>query len=152
MVGTSTSGNRDPKDYGLLLFLPPEGVLALAKLQYELGLGRSYAGLLALHKGFHDFGAINDEQWAMLEERYSKKLEIKIPEKKPEVLPPKVVAAKAAEEKLDRVFKAQMGELEARKDDIDWRFKIRQYAEKHKDLQSARDLIAKIDAKVEEAI
>lgn len=74
MVGTSSSGNRFSKDNGLLLFMPGEHQLALARLQANRGLGRSYAGLLALTEGFHELGCLDKEEYEALKERYSQKL------------------------------------------------------------------------------
>lgn len=74
MVGTASSGNRFSKEHGLLLFQPAELQLALAKLQVDRKLGRTYAGLLALTEGFYKLGCLDKEAYEALKERYSMKL------------------------------------------------------------------------------
>ena len=57
-----------------MLYLPDYLVLALAKVQVDNGLGRSFAGLLAVTEGTYKLGALPIEQYAELTERYSTKL------------------------------------------------------------------------------
>ena len=88
MVGTSSSGNHFSKEHGLLLFLPSELQLALARLQTNRSLGRSYAGLLAVTEGFHELGCLDKEEYEALKERYSQKLpcSIVVERRKPRIL------------------------------------------------------------------
>jgi len=74
MVGTHRSGNRQTKDYGLLLFLAPELQLGIARLQVKRGLGRTYAGLLAFTRGLRVEDCISEEAFERLKEKYSEKL------------------------------------------------------------------------------
>jgi len=74
VVGTHRSGNRQTKDYGLLLFLAPELQLGLARLQVQRGLGRTYAGLLAFTRGLRVEDCISEEAYERLKEKYSEKL------------------------------------------------------------------------------
>ncbi len=58
------------KGHGLLLYMPPLYVLALAQLQIKYRLGRSYAGLYALGKGFHEEGVLSDKDFEEAKEKY----------------------------------------------------------------------------------
>ena len=62
------------REHGLLLYLGPEEVLALAKLQTENELGRSYAGKLALVEGFHQLGVLSDQDYEAFKAKYSVKI------------------------------------------------------------------------------
>ena len=59
------------KGHGLVLYLAPELVLSLAKLQTVKELGRSYAGLLALTEGFYQLGVLSDVDYEEAKARYS---------------------------------------------------------------------------------
>ncbi len=62
------------KEHGVLLYLPPEVYSGFIRLQADKGLGRSYAGLLALTEGLHSFGYLSEDDYLMYIKRYSRKL------------------------------------------------------------------------------
>jgi len=59
------------RQHGLLLYLGPKEVIALAKLQANKELGRSFAGKLALTEGFHQHGVLSDEDYEEAKTRYT---------------------------------------------------------------------------------
>ena len=63
------------KAHGLLLYLPSPLYLALIRLQADRGLGRSYAGLLALTEGLYRLGYLSEDAYLQFTKRYSKPLE-----------------------------------------------------------------------------
>ena len=65
---------KAPKDHAMTLFLNPKMRMGTIKLQAELELGPSYAGLLIYNEGLHSLGKINDEDYLVNKKRYSKKL------------------------------------------------------------------------------
>lgn len=139
MVGTSKSGNRFPKEHGLLLFLPPELILALAKVQIQKEIGRSYAGLYALTVGFHQLGAISKEQFEVLEKRYSEPL-VQEPSQKP--LSPAELLDKQKLQAKDRYFLTVLDQWAIHRDS-GWRLKAYAEAEKFQNkLDSARKILA----------
>ena len=139
MTGTSKSGNRFDKEYGLLLFLKPELLLGLAKIQVLKEVGRSYAGLLALTVGFHELGAIDDETFAVFEKKYSEKLVREQPQKP---LTPVELLENQKLQSKDRYFLSVIGQWDLHPD-LKWRLKALAYAEKFQDkLESARRVLA----------
>lgn len=74
MVGNAFSGNHQSKEHGLLLYLPPELTLALAKVQVDHKLSRSRAGLLALTEGFSKLACLGELEHQFFVDRYSMKL------------------------------------------------------------------------------
>jgi hypothetical protein len=135
MVGTSKSGNRFDKEYGLLLFLKPELLLGLAKVQVQKQVGRSYAGLLALTVGFHELGAIDDETFTFFEKRYCEKL-VQEPLQKP--LSTAELMEKRRMETKDSQLKMMLVQWEIHKSESAWRLKIVSHAEKYPQLESAK--------------
>jgi hypothetical protein len=138
MVGTSKSGNRFAKEHGLLLFLPPELILALAKVQIQKEIGRSYAGLYALTVGFHQLGAISKEQFEVLEKRYSEPL-MQEPSQKP--LSPAELLQKQKLQAKDRYFLTVLAQWTLHKDPK-WRQRAFAEAEKFRELESAKRILA----------
>lgn len=67
-------GKEGFKEHGVLLYLPPELYSAFIRLQADKGLGRSYAGLLALTEGLHCLGYLSEDEHAIYVKRYSRKL------------------------------------------------------------------------------
>ena len=140
MVGTSKSGNRFSKEHGLLLFLTPELLLALAKVQVQKEVGRSYAGLLALAIGFHELGAIDDETFSVLERRYCEKL---VQEPRPKPLSTAELMEKRKLEIKNRYFLSLLDQWDLHKDPK-WRQRAFAEAEKFGDeLESARKILAR---------
>jgi hypothetical protein len=138
MVGTSKSGNRFSKDHGLLLFLGPELILALADVQVKKKIGRTYAGLYALTVGLHQLGAIDDETFAILEKRYSEKL---VPEQPQKPLTPVELLEKQKLQAKDGYFLSVLDQWDIH--DSKWRLKALANAEKFQDkLESARRVLA----------
>jgi hypothetical protein len=74
MVGKSSSGNHNSKDYGLLLYMRAELLQAHAQLMANRQLSRSNAGLLALTEGLHELGCLDKEQYEACKELYSRKM------------------------------------------------------------------------------
>lgn len=138
MVGTSRSGNRFRKDHGLLLFLAPELVIALAKVQIQKEIGRSYAGLYALTVGLHQLGVLSEEQFEVLEKRYSESL-VQEPSEKP--LSPAELLEKQKLQAKDRYFLAVLVQWNLHKDPI-WRQRVFAEAEKFGELESAKRVLA----------
>lgn len=99
-IGNSFSGNHQPKEHGLLLYLSPELQLGVCKLQVERKLGRSYAGLSALVEGLFRFGCIDEETHKILAEKYSRSV---IPEAEPRK--PRTMAEAQALHKLQELEK-----------------------------------------------
>ena len=97
------------KGHGLVLYLPDELVLSLAKVQVEFCLGRSFAGLLMTTEGAHKLGVLSDEHYEKYKNRYSAKL-LERPKKelKPvrEVSPPtlKQIRKKTELEELEKTY------------------------------------------------
>jgi hypothetical protein len=58
----------------LPLFLNAKMRMALTKLQANMELGTSYAGLYALNEGLHALNYLSDEDYQFFKKRYSKKL------------------------------------------------------------------------------
>lgn len=138
MVGTFKSGNRFSKEHGLLLFLPPELILALAKVEVQKEIGRTYAGLYALAVGLHQLGAIDDETFAFFEKRYSEKL---VPEQPQKPLTPVELLEKQKLQSKDRLFLSVLDQWDIH--DSKWRLKAFAEAEKFQDtLESARRVLA----------
>ena len=99
MVGSHDSGNPHSREHGLLLFLSPELTLGIARLQVKKELGRSYAGLLALTEGLFKLGAIPEDVYRALTERYSQPL---VQERKK--VTQKDLEARAQVQQLERQF------------------------------------------------
>ena len=77
------------KAHGLLLYLPPSLYLALIRLQADKGLGRSFAGLLALTEGLYRLGYLEEKEYIRLYERYTTPLEeVLVTHNAEEQLPP----------------------------------------------------------------
>jgi hypothetical protein len=62
------------QDHYLPLLLNAKLRLALIKLQYNMELGTSYAGLYALNEGLHALKYLSDEDYEFFKRRYSDKL------------------------------------------------------------------------------
>jgi len=117
------------KAHGLLLYLPSSLYLALVRLQAEKGLGRSFAGLLALTEGLYRLGYLEEEEYIRLCERYSTPLE-------------NVVVAYTIEEQLPP-FKEALEEWDRR--DKEWKLKWVRTAVKYPKVDEARIIIEKAE-------
>ncbi|RLI44854.1 hypothetical protein DRO64_03315 [Candidatus Bathyarchaeota archaeon] len=115
------------KAHGLLLYLPPSLYLALIRLQADKGLGRSFAGLLALTEGLYRLGYLEEKEYTRLRKRYS------IPLKE-------VIVTYNAEEQLPP-FKEALEEWDKR--DKEWKLKWVRIAMKYPKVEEAQIIIEK---------
>lgn len=88
------------REHGLLLYLNPVEVLALAKLQTDCELGRSFAGKLALAEGFYSLGVLSEDAYEEAKRKYSVKITEK--NKKPPTL--KQIKKKQELEELEAYY------------------------------------------------
>jgi hypothetical protein len=136
-------------EHGLLLYLDKELYKAFIKLQADRGLGRSYAGFLALVTGFYQLGYISQEVYELHIKRYSEPLE---PPKPPKPVSAEEQHAKDELDKTDRVFRGMLAQYAVLSSDPAWLLKVSRWAEKYKDqLESAKELLAKVDAQTEKS-
>jgi len=117
------------KTHGLLLYLPSSLYLALVRLQADKGLGRSFAGLLALTEGLYRLGYLEEKEYTRLYERYT------IPLKE-------VVVTYKAEEQLPP-FKEALEEWNKR--DREWKLKWVRIAMKYPKVREAQIIIKKAE-------
>jgi len=81
----------------------PDLQLALAKLQVDRNLGRSYSGLLALTEGLHVLGCLNDAAYKALKERYSQKLECTVVVAPEQPRPPHTLSEAKEQARLKKI-------------------------------------------------
>lgn len=128
----------------MLLYMPGELQLALAQLQSNRRLGRSYAGLLALTEGFYASGCLDKEVYEALKERYSQKLPCSIVTERAK---PRTTEA-AQEQTLLRKLDADLSNVIKQwstvptKSRLHWANKAKEFKDKLSNAQMVLDLFA----------
>lgn len=151
MVGTSTSGNRAPKDTYIPLYLCQELIWARARCELDMHLGPSYACQLGLIEGWHLRGWLPEPEYLRLKAKFSEPKPVM--EEKP--LSPKQTAENSELINKDRFFKTVLTQWDEHASKIEWQVQMFTRAGPWKDkLQSARDILAKDtrEPKIEGAI